>query len=59
MYSPRDWRSLAARASVKMDPENLLNLVSELNSVLEEQRWYDYISEVNVYENRSRNRYSN
>jgi hypothetical protein len=59
MYSPRDWRSLAARASVEMDPKKLLDLVSELNSVLEERRWYDYISEVNVYENRSRNRYSN
>jgi hypothetical protein len=38
MHSSRDWRSLAARASVEMGPEKLLNLVSELNSVLEEQR---------------------
>jgi len=35
MYSPGDWRSLAARASVEMDPEKLLKLVSELERVLE------------------------
>jgi hypothetical protein len=59
MYSPRDWRSLAARASTEMDPEKLLKLVSELDRVLEEQRWRDYISDWNFYENGSRNRYSN
>jgi hypothetical protein len=35
MYRTHDWRSLAARASVEMDSEKLMNLVSELNSVLE------------------------
>lgn len=59
MYSPGDWRSLAARASVEMDPEKLLKLVSELERVLEEQHWRDYISDWNFYENGSRNRYSN
>jgi hypothetical protein len=33
-----DWRSLAERARVEMDPEKVLNLVSELNSVLEQQQ---------------------
>jgi hypothetical protein len=32
-----DWRLLAERARVETDPEKLLNLVTELNSILEEQ----------------------
>jgi hypothetical protein len=55
----RDWRSLAARASAEMDPEKLLELVSELNSVLEEQEWHDYICDWNSQENGSRTRYAN
>jgi hypothetical protein len=35
MYRTRDWRSLAEQVQVEMDPEKLMNLVSELNSVLE------------------------
>jgi hypothetical protein len=35
---PGDWRLLAERASVEMDPEKLMNLVLELNSVLEERQ---------------------
>lgn len=31
------WKSLAARASVEMDSEKLMNLVAELNSVLDEE----------------------
>jgi hypothetical protein len=33
-----DWRLLAERARVEMDPEKLMNLVLELNSVLVEQQ---------------------
>jgi hypothetical protein len=33
---PRDWRSLAQRASVEMDSTKLINLVIELNRVLDE-----------------------
>ncbi len=35
MYRNRDWRSLAEQVQVEMDPEKLMNLVSELNSLLE------------------------
>jgi hypothetical protein len=31
------WRLLAERASMEMDPEKLVSLVPQLNSVLEEQ----------------------
>ena len=32
--SPSDWQYLAEQASSEMDPEKLLNLVSQLNRVL-------------------------
>jgi hypothetical protein len=34
----RDWRSIAEQARVEMDPEKLLNLVAEINSILDEQQ---------------------
>lgn len=49
-----NWRSLAERASVEMDSEKLLNLVSELSSALEHgQRNYG-VSDRNPHENKSR-----
>jgi hypothetical protein len=35
--SPSDWQYLAEQASNEMDPEKLLNLVSQLNLVLGER----------------------
>ena len=49
MYRTRDWRSLAEQVQVEMDPEKLMNLVSELNSVLERN---GYSSGCESYENR-------
>jgi hypothetical protein len=49
MYRTRDWRSLAEQVQVEMDPEKLMNLVSELNSVLERNA---YGSGCESYENR-------
>ena len=54
---PADWRSLAKQSSVEMDPEKLMNLVLELNSVLEEQQ--RNFSDWKSHENRSREWYSN
>jgi hypothetical protein len=45
VHRPGDWRVLAERASVEMDPEKLMNLVLELNSVLEERQRIYYISD--------------
>ena len=56
---PGDWRLLAERASEEMDPEKLMNLVLELNSVLEEQPRNYRISNRASHENRSREPYSN
>ena len=49
MYRNRDWRSLAEQVQVAMDPEKLMNLVSELDSVLERNA---YSSDRESYENR-------
>jgi hypothetical protein len=54
---PGDWRPLAERARVEMDPEKLINLVSELNSALEEQQ--RNFSDWKSHENRSREWHSN
>ena len=49
-----NWRSLAQRASVEMDSEKLLNLVSELSSALEHgQRNYG-VSDRNPHENKTK-----
>jgi hypothetical protein len=50
MYRTRDWRSLAEQVQVEMDPEKLMNLVSELDSVLERN---GYSFDCESYENRS------
>ena len=34
---PNDWQRLAEQASTEMDPEKLINLVTQLNRVLGEQ----------------------
>ena len=39
-HRPADWRSLAERARMELDPEKLLNLVSELDRALEEPQSY-------------------
>ncbi len=57
MQRPGDWRSLAERDRVEMDPEKLINLVSELNSALEEQQ--RTFSDWKSQENRSREWHSN
>jgi len=49
MYRTRDWRSLAEQVQVEMDPEKLMNLVSELDSVLERN---GYSFDCESYENR-------
>jgi hypothetical protein len=49
-----NWRSLAQRASVEMDPEKLLNLVSELNSALEHRERNYCISDRNPHRNKSK-----
>jgi len=54
---PGNWRSLAERARLEMDPEKLLNLVSELNNVLKEQQ--RNFSDWKAHENRSREWHSN
>jgi hypothetical protein len=35
--SQNEWQHLAEQASIEMDPDKLLNLVNQLNSVLGEQ----------------------
>jgi len=35
--SQNEWQHLAEQASIEMDPDKLLNLVSQLNHVLGEQ----------------------
>jgi Asp-tRNA(Asn)/Glu-tRNA(Gln) amidotransferase C subunit len=35
--SQNEWQHLAEQASIEMDPDKLLNLVTQLNSVLGEQ----------------------
>jgi hypothetical protein len=37
-HQPSDWRYLAEQASNEMDPERLMELVTELNHVLGEQQ---------------------
>jgi hypothetical protein len=37
-HQPSDWRNLAEQVSNEMDPEKLMELVSELNHVLGEQQ---------------------
>jgi hypothetical protein len=58
-----DWRSLAERARVEMDPEKLINLVSELNSALEERQSFtsgcEFHGNRESHENRSREWHSN
>jgi hypothetical protein len=60
---PGDWRSLAERARVEMDPEKLINLVSELNSALDEQQNFtsgcEFHGNRESHENRSREWHSN
>jgi hypothetical protein len=48
------WRSLAARASVEMDSEKLLNLVSELSRALERQETHYGVSDPKPHENKSK-----
>jgi hypothetical protein len=58
-----DWRLLAERARVEMDPEKLLNLVTELNRILEEQQSHPSDRESGEnresHENRSSEEHSN
>jgi hypothetical protein len=49
-----NWRQLAERASVEMDSEKLLNLVSELNSALEHRERNYCISDRNPHRNKSK-----
>jgi hypothetical protein len=62
MYRTRDWRSLAEQVQVEMDPEKLMNLVSELNSVLERNGYgsgCESYESRESHENRSREWQSN
>jgi hypothetical protein len=54
---PIDWRSLAERASVEKDPEKLVNLALQLESVLAEQQ--RTFSDWKSREDRPRERHSN
>ena len=57
------WRSIAERARVEMDPEKLINLVSQLNSALEQQQSFtsgcEFHGNRESHENRSREWHSN